>query len=685
MTSITKRVEVVDTHFGQTVTDPYRWLEADLHSNAEVAAWVFEQSRITETYLSELPGRSVLRQRLNALFDHERLTAPLKRGRRYFYTRHAGLDKQPTLIVREGPTSLARVLIDPAAWSQDGSSALAEWAPSPDGSYVAFARQESGTDWRTLCVLKVDCGEILEDKVKWARFTNIAWSGDGKGFFYSRFPEPDMDVTTTARIAGHAVYFHTLGTPQIDDRLVYSTPDQPHLVHVANVTDDGSYATIYSSPGSGGSVPTVLDLRTPDWKPRALVFDFENYWTIVGNIGSRLVMFTQQDAPRGKIVTLDLDDPEAVFSDLITEQAAVLNDTALLGGRLIVSYLVDAQTRIERYLLDGTPDGTVALPSIGSAGGFCGNASDPESFFVFTSYDAPTTIFRYDIDADERTAWAKTKYSTDLDRIVVEQRFFASSDGTRVPMFTIRRKDVTSPAATLLTAYGGYGISNVPVFSPAQLAWVEQGGVFAVANIRGGGEYGKQWHDAGRLLNKQNSFDDFIAAGEHLIAESITPLHGLAIQGESNGGLLVGAVVNQRPDLFAAALPCVGVMDMLRFDRFSGGALWVSEFGDPAQETDFRNLLRYSPYHNIRASTAYPAILVTTADTDNRVVPAHSFKYVAALQAADLGPRPQLLRIDSRAGHGSGKPIDQALDEIADMWAFAARWTGLDLTRVEES
>lgn len=325
----------------------------------------------------------------------------------------------------------------------------------------------------------------------------------------------------------------------------------------------------------------------------------------------------------------------------------------------------------------------VALPGIGSAGGFRGCASDNEAFFVFTSYDAPTTIYRYEIEADASTVWAETKNAIDLDRIVVEQRFYASKDGTRVPLFIARRKDIAAPAATLLTAYGGFGISIVPVYSPAQLAWVEQGGVFAVANIRGGGEYGKQWHDAGRLFNKQNSFDDFIAAGEHLKSAGITSPDGLAIQGESNGGLLVGAVVNQRLDLFAAALAGVGVMDMLCFDRFTGGALSVSEFGDPANEADFRNLLRYSPYYDIRAGQTYPAILVTTADADDRVVPAHSFKYVAALQATDLGARPQLIRIDSRAGHGGSKSMDKALDEIADMWAFAARWTGLNLTVVE--
>lgn len=682
MNATTRRGDVVEHHFGQAIADPYRWLEADARSDADVAAWVAAQNRLTRAHLAELPGRDLLRRRLARLFDHVRLTAPIKRGGRYFFTRHARLGQQPALIVREGADASDRVLLDPNGWSQDGAVALAEWAPSPDGRHVAFARQDAGTDWRAIRVLDVDSGAIDEETVQWARFTNIAWARDSSGFFYSRFPEALTVMASLSRIAGHAVYFHALGTSQREDRLVHSTPDRPHLVHVASVTDDGRFAAIYSSPGSGGSAPTVVDLRSADWRPRTLVPDCDHDWAVVGNIGSRLVLTTQQDAPRGKVVTLDFDAADAPFIDLIGEKEAVLNDAALLGGRLFVSYLVDATTKVERYRLDGTDDGVVALPGIGSAGGFRGHPSDPEAFFVFTSYDAPTTVYRYDIDADSTAVWARPRAGIDLDRIVVEQRFYASTDGTRVPMFVVRRKDIAAPAPTLLHAYGGYGISNVPVYSPAQLAWVEQGGVFAVANVRGGGEYGKAWHDAGRLFDKQNSFDDFIAAGESLKAAGIASPDGLAIHGESNGGLLVGAVVNQRPDLFAAALAGVGVMDMLRFDRFTGGALWVGEFGDPADEAAFRNLLGYSPYHNVRAGRAYPAILVTTADADDRVVPAHSFKYVAALQAADLGERPRLIRIDTRAGHGGGKPMDKALDEIADMWAFAARWTKLTLKAV---
>ncbi|NKE45315.1 S9 family peptidase [Roseomonas frigidaquae] len=672
----TRRTDVVEERFGHRIVDPYRWLENDARRDREVAAWIAAQDRATRAHLATLPGRDAFRARLAAMFDHERLTVPRKRGGRYFFTRNAGLDNQPALVMREGPDGPDRVLVDPNRWSADGATALAEWSPSEDGTLLAFGVQDGGTDWRTIRVLDVASGELLEDWIEWARFTTIAWAKDGAGFFYSRFPAPADNAPSAAPVGGHAVYFHALGTPQAQDRIVHATPGQPHLVHIATVTEDGRHAAIYSTPGSGGSMPTIVDLTKPDWPSRTLVSNFDHYWSVVGSVGTRVFLTTQLDAERGRIVTLDLDAVVPGFTDLVPEQEDVLNDVALLGDRLIVLYLADAKTQVKRFRLDGTPDGVVPLPGIGSAGGFSGRLSDNEAFFAFTSYNRPVTIHRYDVAANASTGWAEPNVAIDA-RIVVEQRFYASKDGTRVPMLIIRRSDITGPAATLLHAYGGYGISIVPVYSPAFLAWAERGGVVAVANVRGGGEYGKAWHDAGRLLNKQNSFDDVIAAAAHLTAEGIAAPEGLAIQGESNGGLLVGAVINQRPGLFAAALPGVGVMDMLRFDRFTGGQLWVSEFGDPADEADFRNLLGYSPYHNIRDGEGYPAILATTADTDDRVVPAHSFKYVAALQAADLGDRPRLLRIDSRAGHGAGKPIAKVIEEVADMWAFAARWTGL--------
>lgn len=675
----TAQVDAADEYFGQRVADPYRWLESDIRRDPAVSAWVDAQNSLSGPYLSGLPGHAVFRERLSALFDHERLTTPEKRGKRYFFTRNSGLDKQAVLFVREGVDGLDRVVINPNEWSGHGTMALAEWAPSENGSYLAYATQDGGTDWRRISVLDVDSGAILEDDIKWARFTSIAWAKDGSGFFYSRNSEPEEGAEFVAPVLGHAVYFHRLGTEQSEDRLVYAREADFPLIHTVDVTKDGRYAVIYSTALTGGNGLAMLDLSTPDWPVRTVIGTFDDAWLLVGSIGTKLFLSTQKGAERGRIVTTDLADSEATFIELIAErQDRVLRFGALVGNRLIVSYMHDAKTEVERYWIDGTPDGTVELPGIGSAGAFHGRPGDDEAFFVFTSHDAPTSIYRYDVATNSNTAWAQPKVAVDLANILVEQHFYASRDGTQMPMFVVRRADVRLPAPTMLTAYGGFGIAMVPFYSPATMAWVEQGGIYAVANIRGGGEYGKAWHDAGRGPNKQNSFDDFIAAGEFLKREGITSPEGLAIHGESNGGLMVGAVINQRPDLFAAAIPGVGVLDMLRFERFTGGQFWTQEFGRPDVKEDFQNLLAYSPLHNIRSGTTYPAILVTTADTDDRVVPAHSFKYVATLQASDLGPRPHLLRVETRAGHGAGKPTDKAIEEIADMWAFAAHWTGLN-------
>lgn len=674
----TAQVDAADRYFGQRVADPYRWLENDIRRDPAVSAWVDAQNSISGPYLAGLPGRDVFRERLAALFDHERLTTPEKRGERYFFTRNAGLENQAILFVREGVDGLDRVVIDPNEWSIDGATALAEWAPSENASYLAYAIQEGGTDWRRIRVLEVDSGTILDDEIKWARFTNIAWDKDSSGFFYSRNPVPEEGAEFMAPVLGHAVYFHRLGTEQSEDRLVYAPEADFPLIHTVEVTADGRYAVIYSAAMAGGNGLVMLDLSNPDWPARTLIATFDDPWVLAGSIGTKLFLSTQKDAERGRIVTADLADSEAAFTELIAErQDRVLRFGALIGNRLIVSYMYDARTEVERYRVDGTPDGVVDLPGLGSAGPFHGRPGDDEAFFVFTGHDAPTSIYRYDVATNSKTAWAKPKVAIDLNNILVEQYFYASKDDTPVPIFVVRRADVTVPAPTMLTAYGGFGISMVPFYSPAVMAWVEQGGIYAVANIRGGGEYGKAWHDAGRGHKKQNSFDDFIAAAEFLKREGVTSPEGLAIHGESNGGLLVGAVVNQRPDLFAAAIPGVGVLDMLRFERFTGGQFWMQEFGRPDVEADFQNVLAYSPLHNIRSGTTYPAILVTTADTDDRVVPAHSFKYVATLQASDLGARPRLLRVETRAGHGLGKPTDKAIEEVADMWAFAAHWTGL--------
>lgn len=677
----TERIDVVEEHFDQTIVDPYRWLENSASQDANVVTWIKAQNDLTRACLETLPGRDVFRKRMGELLDYDRYTAPLKRGSHYFYTLHEGPVNQPSLYMRDHVDGENRLLIDPNAWSNDGADALAEWQVSDDGKLIVFGIQTGGEDWRKLKVLDVETGNVLDDEVQWARFTKIAWAPDGSGFFYSQFPEPEAGKAAVAGVANQAVYFHQLGMPQRDDRLIYATPDRPHLLHMADRVVNGRYLHIISTPGSNENALTVVDLDARDWTPRTIIADLESEWTVIGEDETRLVVITTHGAERRRLVSLDLAQAEPHPVEILAEAQddAVLNDAAILGGRLLIAYLVDAKTEIRRFTLDGGQDGIVALPGLGSAGGLRGDSQEDEAFFVFTSFDAPTAIYRYDVGTGRVTPWAKPHVPVDLERFVVEQRFYRSKDGTEVPIFIMRRKDSTSAAPTLLYGYGGFGISQIPYYNPLQLAWVEQGGVLAVANIRGGGEYGRAWHRAGKRENKQNAFDDFIAAGAFLKQAAITTPDGLAIQGESGGGLLVGAVTNQRPDLFDVSLPGVGVMDMLRYDKFTGGILWSGEFGSPAEETHFHNLMRYSPYHGIKHGQNYPAILATTADADDRVVPAHTFKYVAALQAAELGPNPHLVRIETRAGHGAGMPMDKVVAQHADMWAFAAKWTGLEI------
>ncbi|MFP3544431.1 prolyl oligopeptidase family serine peptidase [Rhizobium sp. SIMBA_035] len=682
----TERIDLAEEHFGVTIADPYRWLEDAQDKAAAIGAWVEAQNKVTRRYLDALPGRDILKQRMMALFEYERYTVPRKRDDKYFFTFNKGLENQPALYVRDGALGQARLLIDPNEWSKDNADAIGEWSVSDDGRNVAFSVQKGGTDWRTIRVIDVESGKELQDTVDWARFTHIDWAPDSSGFFYSRMPEP-VQGSSGAAIANHAVYFHRLGTPQAEDRLIYATPDQPGLLHVTNRAEGGRYLAISSTPGTNENALTIVDLAAEDWRSRTIVPHMEAEWSVIGNDGTRLLLVTTDGAERRRVVSLNIGETNPSPREVVGEDAdsAVLNDAALMGNRLFIAYLVDAKTEIRRFLMTGEPDGTIMLPGIGTAGGFHGRPGDSEAFFGFTAFDAATAVYQYNTETNSVKPWAVPKASINPHDIVVEQRFYRSKDWTEVPIFIVRRRDVTIAAPTLLYGYGGFGIPQVPYYNPIHLAWVEQGGVLAIAGIRGGGEYGRAWHRAGQLAKKQNSFDDFIAAGEFLKKSGITASDGLAIQGESNGGLLVGAVTNQRPDLFDVALPGVGVMDMLRFDKFTAGGFWINEFGDPSQEQPFRNLIAYSPYHTIRHGEDYPAILATTADADDRVVPAHTYKYIAALQDADLGSKPRLVRIETRAGHGAGMPLDKVIAQHADMWAFAAHWTGLKISPVQQT
>jgi prolyl oligopeptidase len=678
----TRRDDVVEELFGVQVADPYRWLENDVRNDAEVAEWVEAQNSVTGAYLETLPDRDWFRARIKQLFDYERFGLPQKKGGGYFYMHNSGLQQQAVLYVREDLEGEGRVLIDPNGWSADGATALSEWSPSEDGAHLLYAVQDGGSDWRTAKVLDVATGADTGDVIEGMKFTLAAvWSKDGGGFFYARYPQVAEDERFQALNENHRIYFHRLGDLQSADRLVYETPANPSHSHYPQVTDDGDWLVVTTSEGTDDRYQiTLIDLREPSWTARTIIQGLNHHWSLAGNVGSLFYWTTNKDAPRMRIVTMDVTSEHPEAHELVPEADATLEGAGIIGGVLIASYLVDARTEIRRFTLEGAPLAPVSLPGIGTASGFGGETDDPETFFAFTSFNEPTTIYRYNVATGECEPWAAPELLFDPGEYRVEQRFYDSKDGTRVPMFVVRRKDTQGPAPTLLYAYGGFGISVTPAFSSSRIAWMEQGGVLAVANIRGGGEYGKAWHDGGRLANKQNSFDDFIAAGEYLIREGITGAGQLAIQGGSNGGLLVGAVVNQRPDLFAAALPAVGVMDMLRFDRWTAGRYWVDDYGKPAEEADFRILHAYSPYHNVRSGQDYPAILVTTADTDDRVVPGHSFKYAAAIQAVAIGDKPHLIRIETRAGHGSGKPTDKIIEEAADLWAFAAEWTGLRVT-----
>ncbi len=678
----TATVPVVETQFGVKIADPYRWLEADVRTDTKVRDWVTAENAVTRGYLDALPGREVFVERMKALYNFERMGTPRKAGGRYFFARNTGLQNQSTLWVREGLTGAPRQLLDPNGWSKDGATALAEWSPSDDGRFLAYAIQDGGTDWRTIRLVDATTGTELPDRVEWVKFSGIAWKPDGSGFFYSRFPKPAEGAMFQSLNLDQSVWFHKVGTAQADDVQAYATPDRPKLLHGAQVTDDGRYLVITSSEGTDPRVEvSVARLGGSTLQVRPLVRGLDHDWSLAGSVGSRFWFKTDKGAPKGRIVVVDVDAKSPKFLPVVQEGKNPIDGVSLVGQRLIIAYLGDAKSEARLFELDGTPAGTVTLPDIGTASGFGGKTGDSETFYTFTSFATPPTVYRYDTATGKSSLFFQPRLAFDPAAYQTDQFFCPSKDGTKIPMFVVRRKDLAAgPQPTLLYGYGGFNVSLTPYFSPEQLAWLEQGGVLVIANLRGGGEYGNAWHEAGKRANKQNVFDDFIAVGEYLIAQGITSKERLAIQGGSNGGLLIGAVVNQRPDLFAAALPAVGVMDMLRFNRFTAGRYWTDDYGDPGVEADFKVLRAYSPYHNIAAKGDYPAILVTTADTDDRVVPGHSFKYAAALQAADLGPKPHLIRIETRAGHGSGKPTDKIIEEAADEWSFIAKWTGMTVT-----
>jgi prolyl oligopeptidase len=681
----TRREAVADQQFGINVPDPYRWLETDVRQSADVKDWVGAQNKLTNAYLAQLPGQAYFKAQLTNLINFERYGVPIQAGSKLFYSRNSGLQNQSVLLVRDVDGKAApKVLIDPNGWAKDGATALGSYEPSHNGAKLAYQIQDGGTDWRIVKVMDVASAKDDADELRWVKFSGIDWAADNSGFFYGRFPKPEAGAEFQSTNLNNAIYFHKLGTPQSDDKLIFETPDQPKLSHSVQLSENGRWLLIFSRLGTDNR-PEVraIDLAQANAPVRILVAGHDNAYTYAGSDKDKIYLITDLDAPLGRIVSIDLASPgPVVLNPIVTQSRATLSGAALIGGRIIAEYLDDVKADVRVFDLGGLAKGRIALPGIGSVGGFGGRNDKPVTYFAFTSFNAPSTVYRLDVTNLKPTPFLVPKSSFDPKSIVVEQVFYPSKDGTKIPMFVVRRAkmDMTKPHPTLLYGYGGFDVSLTPAFSATRIAWIEAGGIYAVANLRGGGEYGKPWHDGGRLLQKQNVFDDFIAAGEYLIRQGMTTPQQLAIQGGSNGGLLVGAVVNQRPDLFAAALPAVGVMDMLRYTRFTAGRYWTDDYGDPAEEVHFKNLLSYSPYHNIKGGRDYPAILATTADTDDRVVPGHSFKYMAALQAASVGPKPHLIRIETRAGHGSGKPTDKIIAETADLWAFIAYHTGLQVS-----
>ena len=673
----TAAVEHVDLYHGVEVADPYRWLEDDIRESEDVDAWVEAQNEVTFAYLDSIPERDIIEKRLTELWDYERYGMPYKEGGLYYYSYNDGLQNQNVVYVQKSLDAEAELLIDPNTWSEDGTVAMASYFPSPDGRHVAYMIQDGGSDWRQVRIIEVDGGALLDDELDWLKFTGLSWAKDGSGFYYSRYPETSDEEKFQSLNANHAVYFHRLGTTQDEDALVFNQPENPEWGYAASVTDDGAHLVITVWKGTDNRYQIVhQDLTVADDAPEFLIEGFDHDFSLVGNVGSELYFRTNKDAPRNRLIAIDVENPEPEnWREVIPEAVDVLDGVSLVGGRIIADYMQDAQTIVKVFDLEGRQTGTVNLPGIGTAGGFQGHFDDPETFFVYTSYNTPTTVNRLDVETGEVTVFRKPDVAFDPDDYVVRQVFYKSADGTRVPMFISHHKDFkpTGNTPTMLYGYGGFNISQTPSFSITRLAWMEMGGVYAVANLRGGGEYGEEWHKAGTKLQKQNVFDDFIAAAEYLVEENYTNPSKLAIFGGSNGGLLVGAVTNQRPDLFGAAIPAVGVMDMLRFHKFTAGRFWVDDYGSADDPEEFKALYAYSPYHNIKPGTEYPAVMVTTADTDDRVVPGHSFKYAAAIQQAQAGDAPVLIRIETRAGHGAGKPTDKVVQEYADRWAFLVK------------
>ncbi len=665
---VTKTVDQVDDYFGVKVPDPYRWLEDD--NAAEVKEWVKAENEVTFGYLAQIPFREKIRSRLTDIYNYPRFSSPVRAGEYYFFSKNDGLQNQSVIYVQKGLDGTPEVFIDPNALSADGTVRANLAGFSPDFKYVAVSRGEAGSDWSELRVMEIATKKELPDVVRWLKFSRASWLNDG--FFYSGYDEPAPGRELTAKNEFQKVFFHRLGDPQEKDALVYEDREHPLRYLNMDVSEDQAYAFLTVSEGTSGNELFWKPLAAKDGEFQVLIKGFDTDSSVVDNVGDKFLVHTNHGAPNYRVVRIDPADPDpGKWVDVIPERPEVLLSANTAGGQLFCAHLKDVLTRFSQHGLDGALVREIELPGLGTAGGFGGWKDDTTVFYTFTSYTNPPTIFKYDVASGASEVFRKAEVKFDPADYETKQVFYASADGTKVPMFIVHRKglelDGKNPA--YLTAYGGFNSSVRPGFNPSLLPLLENGGVFAEPALRGGGEYGEAWHKAGMLLNKTNVFDDFIAAAEYLINEKYTTKDLLAIEGGSNGGLLVGAAMTRRPDLFRVAFPAVGVMDMLRYHKFTVGWGWVVEYGSSDNEKDFRNLYGYSPLHNIKPGVCYPATLVTTADHDDRVVPAHSFKFAAALQAAQSCSRPALIRIETRSGHGSSN-VTKAIDLLTDQWSF---------------
>lgn len=665
----TKKTDVVDDYFGVKVTDPYRWLEDD--NSEETKVWVIEQNAVTNSYLGKIPFRNKIKERFEELFNYPKYSTPFKGGNNYFFFKNDGLQNQSVLYIQKSLTAEPEVFLDPNKLSEDGTVSLSTLSISKDGKYLGYGTASGGSDWNEFHVMEVATKKKLDDHLKWVKFSGISWKDDG--FYYSRFPEPAKGEELSKTNEYGKVYYHKLGTPQSEDVLIYEDPAHAKRFFYAQTTDDERFLIIYLSEGTNNNGLIVKDLSKPESGLITIVDNFNNNYTVVDNIENKLVILTDNKASNNRLIIVDPENPsEENWENLISESENVLQGVSFIGGKMVVYYMKDASSHVYLYETNGKLIQEIKLPTIGSVGGFSGKKDESIAFYSFTSFTYPTSIFEFNINTLESKLFRRPELNFDFDNYETKQIFYESKDGTKIPMFIVHKKglvlDGNNP--TYLYAYGGFNASLTPSFSVSRLLLLENGVVFAMPNLRGGGEYGEKWHQAGTKLKKQNVFDDFISAAEYLIKEGYTSNKKLAIAGGSNGGLLVGAVANQRPELFAVAFPAVGVMDMLRFHKFTIGYAWVSDYGSSENEEEFHALYKYSPIHNIKEGVNYPATLVTTADHDDRVVPAHSFKYIATLQEKHRGDNPVLIRIESKAGHGAGKPTSKIIEEVADLYGF---------------